>query len=118
MRSPESPAAPLWHVTLLVAGPPAPEQQLAQGLRELCARDPGNLAARYRADQVELQFWDEGRDLQQVAAAATALWREGRADAGLPDWSLVGLEVLDRQRWREHRAAPPRAIRPGSVATM
>jgi len=119
MRPPAEPtASPLWHITLLAAGPPAPEQQLAQGLRELCALDPGNMAARYRANQVELQFWDEGPDLQRVAASATVLWREGRAEAGLPDWSLVGLEVLDRQRWGERQAAVPRAIRPGSVATM
>ncbi len=109
-------AGSLWHVTVLVTGDPAPIRQLGRALRALCDLDPGNLGVRYRADAAELQFWDEGPDIAQVAVAAALLWQSSRAAAGLPDWSLVGLEVHDRNRWRERQTTLARPIAPGSVA--
>ena len=68
-------AGTLWHVTLLVAGAPAEAPQLRRALQRLCDRDPGNMGVRYRADGAELQFWDEGSDIEQVTHAALSLWR-------------------------------------------
>lgn len=108
----------LWHITILLAGDPIPLDALGRGLRRLCDLDPANMAARYRAGAVELQFWDEGSDLETVALAAAQLWRSSRQGAGLPDWSLVGLQVLERARWRERRLTLPLAMAPGSVEVL
>ncbi len=109
-------AAPprLWHVTVQLCGEPAPTEQLGPALQSLCDRDPMNMAARYAADRAELQFWDEGPELGPVAVEAARLWQSSRADMGLPDWSLVGLEVLEQGPWRQQWRASP-DVRPGSV---
>lgn len=106
----------LWHVTVIVQGRPAPLDQLGAALRQLCALDPMNLGVRYREDRAELQFWDEGPELQPVAEAAMQLWGSRRGDTGLPPWTLVGLEVTQQQVWREQQHAA--VFAPGSVAPM
>ncbi len=107
---------PVWHVTLVLTGAPAQPERLRDALEQLCALDPLNLGARFRADQVELQFWDEGRELRDVAAAAADLWRDSRSEVGLPDWSLIDLEVMDTAQWRERQLHGHWAIAPGLVA--
>lgn len=106
----------LWHVTLILAGAPAPMTQLGRALRRLCDLDPGNMGARFRADQAEVQFWDEGADISAVAFAAAHLWEASRDDAGLPQWSLVAIEVMDKARLRQRQQEAAELIAPGSVA--
>jgi hypothetical protein len=106
----------LWHVTLIVSGRPAPLDELGRALRHLCALDPMNLGVRYREDRAELQFWDEGPELRTVADAAAQLWGSRRRDTGLPPWTLVGMEVMQQQTWRERRRDA--VFAPGSVAQL
>lgn len=105
----------LWHITVTVAGAATASDRLRRGLRQLCARDPANLAARFRPDGAELQYWDEGDDLLAVAHSAARLWRESRAEAGLPDWDVVGLDVCDTATLRGRIATPLTIAEPGSV---
>jgi hypothetical protein len=105
----------LWHITVTMSGPATAADRLRWGLRQLCARDPANLAARFRLDAAELQYWDEGDDPVAVARSAARLWREGRGEAGLPDWDVVGLDVCDTATLRARLATPLTIAAPGSV---
>lgn len=109
---------PLWHVTVSVSGASASPEHLSAALHRLCALDPMNVGARYSTDTAVLQFWDEGAALSVVAQAAVAWWEAVRADAGLPEWSLTGLEVMDQHLWQQRGGQPRRAIAPGSVALL
>jgi hypothetical protein len=118
MTAPAAAAGTLWHITLILSGDPEPLSQVGPAVRRLCDLDPGNMGARYRSDRAEVQFWDEGGDIGQVALAASRLWRTSRADTGLPDWSLVGMQVMERGRLRERRAATISLFEPGSVGPL
>ncbi|MCW2754705.1 MAG: hypothetical protein JWQ32_2116 [Marmoricola sp.] len=50
----------------------------------------------YTGSGAELQFWDEGDAMLDVASLALRLWSEHRVSAGLPDWEIVGLEVVEK----------------------
>jgi hypothetical protein len=88
---------PLWHVTLTLTGDPVPTEQLKTALNRLVDERPFMLSVRYAPDRVELRFWDEAEDVDDAAAIALRLWGDHRASAGLPNWRVVGLEVLDRE---------------------
>lgn len=47
-------------------------------------------------DSVEIQFWDEGKNMLDVASLAMRLWNEHRESARLPDWEVVGLEIVEK----------------------
>lgn len=51
---------------------------------------------RFGPDRAELQFWDEGENMLDVASLALRLWAEHRSSANLPQWEVVGLEVVER----------------------
>ncbi len=84
----------LWHVALTVSGPAVCMDELRFALDRLVQQRPFMLSVRYAADRVELRYWDEAENVDDVAALALRLWGEHRASAGLPDWTVVGLEVL------------------------
>lgn len=111
-------SGPLWHITVSVSGASAPREQVEAALHRLCDLDPMNVGARFTTDTAVLQFWDEGPDVRIVAQAAVSWWEAVRADAGLPEWSLSGLEVMDRHLWQERGRWPRPAIAPGSVALL
>lgn len=111
-------AGPMWHVTMQVSGEPAPAGQIDKALRRLCEQDPGNMGARYATTGAELQFWDEGADIEQVVQAAVALWQRARGNAGLPAWTLIGIDVAERTLWRLRQTDAPVAIAPGSVVPL
>ncbi len=48
------------------------------------------------SDSAEIQFWDEGENMLDVASLAMRLWNEHRDSANLPRWEVVGLEVLEK----------------------
>jgi len=91
----------MWHVVLQVAGDPVPVPELRQSLERLAHERPFLLTARYAADRAEVRYWDEAERLEDVAALALRLWGEHRSTAGLPTWRVVGLEVLDRETFRQ-----------------
>ena len=92
----------LWHVTLIVAGGSTEPCGLRDALARLAEERPFLLSARYTAERVELRYWEEATCLDDAAALALRLWGEHRRSAGLPPWSVTGLEVLDRAtfHWR------------------
>ncbi len=104
-------ALPLWHVTIVMSGPSVDDRgRLQAGLEQLVQERPFMLSVRYAADRAELVYWDEGESLDDVAALALRLWGDHRESAGLPAWSIAGLEVLDRAtliRRGELRGLPP-----------
>jgi hypothetical protein len=93
---------PLWSVTLTVAGIETDLDTLRTALDRLLAEHPFLSSVRYSSTRVELRYWDEARDVDDAAAMALRLWPEHRVSAGLPCWSVVGIEVVDRATV-EHR---------------
>ena len=65
-------------------------------LLRLADERPFLSSLRFGADRAELQFWDEGESMIDVASLALRLWSEHRTTAQLPQWEVVGLEVLER----------------------
>jgi hypothetical protein len=103
----------LWHVTLSVSGAEAPLKEVRRGLEQLAHDHPFLLTSRYANDHAEIRYWEEARDLHDAAAVALRLWGEHRSTARLPPWTIVGLEVIDRetyhQRIAEGYGSPPAA---------
>jgi len=97
-----------WHVTLTVAGRPVSLAQIHDGLECLSFEHPFLLSGRYAVDHAEVHYWEEAPEAETVADLALSLWPEHQASAGLPDWHVVGLEVLERVTYRL-RCADPRA---------
>lgn len=99
---------PFWHVTLTVAGTPVPETVIRAGLEHLSHDHPFLLSGRYGVDRAEVRYWEEGPDAVTVVGLALALWDEHRESSRLPDWEVVGVEVLDRETFhRRGRVALP-----------
>ena len=111
---------PLWHVTVTLAGKPTDSHALRAGLERLTHQSPFLASARYACDRVEVRYWDEAEDIDDAAAMALRLWHEHRESAGLPDWHVVGLEVLDRATLRERgdRGVIPPALVLGEVRPL
>lgn len=89
-------AVALWHVTLTMSGCAVATESLRPALDQLVHQRPFMLSVRYASDRAELRYWDEAENLDDVAALALRLWGDHRGSAGLPAWTVVGLEVLDR----------------------
>nr|WP_205707383.1 hypothetical protein [Kineococcus vitellinus] len=94
----------MWSVTLTVAGAAVEVEELRAALDRLLGEHPFLSSVRYCATRVELRYWDEARDADDAAAMALRLWPEHRSRTGLPPWSVVGVEVVDRTTV-EHRVA-------------
>ena len=86
----------LFHVTLTVAGPELPEDEVRAALERLAQRHQFLLSGRYAVDRAEVRFWDEGAHLRDAAARALLLWTDYSELAALPPWDVVGLEVVDQ----------------------
>ena len=94
----------LWHVTLTVGGERQPVDEVRAALERLSSERPFMLSGRYAAELAEFSYWEEADDLADAAALALRLWGEHRRTAGLPAWSVCGLEVLSRAEYvrRDH----------------
>jgi len=101
---------PLWSVTVTVAGPGTDVDALRAGLDQLLAASPFISSVRYCGSRVELRYWDEARDADDAAAMALRLWTDHRPVTCLPEWPVVGVEVVDRATV-EHRAAQRSRVR-------
>ncbi len=110
VRTPKPPG-PMWHVTLTVSGQPVDLTVIRQGLERLAHERPFLLTGRYGHDRAEVRYWEEGLDARTVSDLALRLWAEHIESAGLPNWGVAGVEVLDRETW--HRRA-----RRGGVAGL
>ena len=107
-------ATSLWFVTVTVAGDPVEASVIRSGLECLSHEHPFLLSGRYASDRAEVRYWEEARDAQAVADLAIGLWREHRESSGLPDWEVVGVEVLDRETF--HRRGRHVGLGPGLIA--
>lgn len=65
-------------------------------LQRLSIERPFLEKIRYTRNGAEISFWDEGESMLDVASLALRLWSEHRESARLPDWEVVGLEVVER----------------------
>ncbi len=103
-------AGRLWHVTLTVAGTPVEPMLVRAALSRLREERPFLDALEFTGTTAELQYWDEGAAMLDVASLALRLWDEHRESAGLPCWQIVGLEVIEKSI-RENRGG----LRPAGV---
>ena len=85
-----------WHVTLTLAGEPMEPMLVRGALSRLEAERPFLDSIKTQSHSAEIQFWDEGESLLDVASLAMRLWNEHRESANLPDWEVVGLEVVEK----------------------
>ncbi len=97
---------PFWHVTLTVAGTPVPDPEIRCGLESLSHEHPFLLSGRYGHDRAEVRYWEEAPDASTVAGLALRLWADHRVTSGLPDWHVVGLEVVDRDTFHRRGRVP------------
>jgi hypothetical protein len=106
----------MWHVTLTVGGEPSDPEEVRSALERLGAEQPFLVEGRYAGDRVEIDYWEEAEGCEDAAALALRLWGEHRVTAGLPAWSVLGLEVVEhgvlasrrgRLRRRRQLAAVP-----------
>ncbi len=85
-----------WHVTLTLGGEPVEPLLIRGAMQRLSEQRPLLDSVTPTADSVEIQFWDEGETMIDVASLAMRLWNEHRESARLPDWEVVGLEIVER----------------------
>lgn len=98
--------SPFWHVTLTVAGEPVPEPEIKVALEHLSHDHPFLLSGRYGRDRAEVRYWEESPDARHAVDLALTLWEEHKAECGLPDWAVVGLEVVDRDTFHRRGRVP------------
>jgi hypothetical protein len=96
------PLGRLWHVTITVAGDTVEPMLVRSALARLSEQRPFIDSVAFTGESAELQFWDEGDSMLDVASLALRLWSEHRESAGLPSWEVVGLEVVEKEL-RERR---------------
>lgn len=97
---------PFWHVTLTVAGDAVPEPEIRAGLERLSDEHPFLLSGRYGVDRAEVRYWEEAPDVSAVTDLALRLWPDHRVSAGLPQWRVVGVEVVDRATFHRRGRVP------------
>ena len=115
MATPDfEPATSLWFVTVTVAGDVVDAQTIRAGLERLSHEHPFLLSGRYAPDRAEVRYWEEAPDARAVLQLAVDLWAEHRASADLPDWEVVGVEVIDRETF--HRRGRLLGHGPGLIA--
>jgi len=85
-----------WHVRLTLAGAPVEPLILRGATQRLSQERPFLDSVISNGESVEIQFWDEGDTMLDVASLAMRLWNEHRHTANLPDWEVVGLEIVGK----------------------
>ena len=101
----------LWHVTITLGGDPQEVPVVRTALERLQEERPFLHSVRYDSTSAELQYWEEAELMLDAASLAMRVWNEHRDSCGLPQWELVGLEVLERDVLQRRSAAgKPSAI--------
>jgi hypothetical protein len=99
-----------WHVTLTLSGDPVEPLIVRAAMQRLNEERLFLDSVTATGDSVEIQFWDQGESMLDVASLAMRLWNEHRESAKLPDWEVVGLEIVEKDV-RERRITPGRSAR-------
>jgi hypothetical protein len=93
----------LWFITITVSGRRMDAEEVRRSLERLGEEQPFLVSASYASSRAEIKYWDESVDVEGAVAQALRLWRDHESSAGLPPWTVVGLEVVDRdtarRRW-------------------
>lgn len=93
----------LWFITITMSGPRMDAEKVRASLERLGEEQPFLVSASYASSRAEVKYWDESVDIEGAVAQALRLWRDHESSAGLPPWTVVGLEVVDRdtarRRW-------------------
>ncbi len=90
----------LWHVRVTVAGAPQEPDTVAAALRRLKVLEPFIHSLRYDGERAEVSYWEEGQSMLDAASLALRMWTEHRESADLPDWGVVGLEVVEKETFQ------------------
>ena len=85
-----------WHVRLTLSGAPVEPLILRGAVQRLSQQRPFLDSISSNGESVEIQFWDEGESMLDVASLAMRLWNEHRHSANLPNWEIVGLEIIGK----------------------
>jgi hypothetical protein len=93
-----------WHVTLTLAGEPVEPLLVRAAMQRLTAERQFLDSVTSTGGSVEIQFWDEGECMLDVASLAMRMWNEHRESARLPSWEVVGLEIVEKDL-RERRTS-------------
>jgi len=109
---------PMWHVTLTVGGDPVDMSEIRAAMERLALERPFLLAGRYAVDRVELRYWEEAERLEDAAALALRLWGEHRSSAGLPQWDVLGLEVVEWRIFHSRGQAGQLSVQPTAVGRL
>jgi hypothetical protein len=83
-------------VAITLSGEPVEPMLVRAALLRLSEERPFLESMRFSGERAEIQFWDEGESMLDVASLALRLWSEHRDSAGLPRWEVVGLEVVEK----------------------
>ena len=85
-----------WHVTLTLSGDAVEPLIVRSAMQRLNEERQFLDSVTSTCNSVEIQFWDEGESMLDVASLAMRLWNEHRDSANLPNWEVVGLEVVQK----------------------
>ena len=103
----------LWFITITLAGPSVAPADIRSALERLSHEHPFLLSGRYANDRAEIRYWEEATDARLATTLALDLWGQHRETAGLPDWDVVAVEVVDRETF--HRRGRHLGLGPGLV---
>lgn len=101
-----------WHVRVTVAGDPLEPLMVRSALRRLSEERPFLESMNFTASTAQVEFWDQGDSMLDVASLALRFWNEHRDSAGLPEWEVVGLEVMEKGV--KEAGGGGRTVEPGS----
>jgi hypothetical protein len=79
-----------------VAGESLEPLLVRSALRRLSEERPFLESMNFTGSSAQVEFWDEGESMLDVASLALRFWNEHRDSAGLPKWEVVGLEVMEK----------------------
>lgn len=105
----------LWHVTVTVGGDPQDLSKTYAALERLLMERPFTHSVRYDETLAEIRYWEESLTMLDAASLALRLWNEHRTSADLPEWKVIGLEVLDKDTYQK-REGPPAPVDLDEVA--
>lgn len=105
----------LWHVTLTLSGEAKEPEVVHAALERLQDERPFLHSLRYESSTAEIQYWEEAEGMLDAASLALRVWNEHRDSCGLPQWEVVGLEVLERETFHRRSAATGSATGSASI---